>query len=114
MVGNTIRLSLERHHEEMEVLNLIGATQAFIRRPFLYRGMLYGTFGGMIALLVTYCVVHALTSPTEQLLSLYQGIFTLENLTFYDTVAFLVASILLGWLGAVFAFVQQRRALNEY
>ncbi|HRE32933.1 MAG TPA: FtsX-like permease family protein, partial [Candidatus Berkiella sp.] len=108
MVGNTIRLSLERHREEMEVLNLIGATRAFIRRPFLYRGMLYGTFGGMIALLVTYCAVYTLTSPAQQLLSLYQGIFTLENLTFYDTVAFLVASILLGWLGAVFAFVQQR------
>lgn len=114
MVGNTIRLALERHRDEMEVLNLVGATQAFIRRPFLYRGMFYGAFGGIIALLVTYVAILTLASPTQQLLSLYQGIFTLENLTFYDTVAFLLASILLGWLGAVVAFVQQRRALNEY
>lgn len=114
MVGNTIRLALERHRDEMDVLNLVGATQAFIRRPFLYRGMLYGAFGGIIALLVTYIAIFTLSTPAKQLVSLYQGIFTLENLTFYDTVAFLVASITLGWLGAVVAFVQQRRALNEY
>lgn len=114
MVGNTIRLALERHRDEMEVLNLVGATQAFIRRPFLYRGVFYGAFGGIIALLVTYAAILALTTPAQQLLSLYQGIFTLENLTFYDTVAFLLASVLLGWLGAVVAFMQQRRALNEY
>ncbi|MGE3318518.1 MAG: permease-like cell division protein FtsX [Candidatus Berkiella sp.] len=114
MVGNTIRLALERHREEMDVLNLVGATKAFIRRPFLYRGMLYGALGGIIALLVTYCAVLTLSTPTKQLVSLYQGIFTLENLTFYDTVAFLAASILLGWLGAVVAFMQQRRSLNEY
>lgn len=114
MVGNTIRLALERHKDEMDVLNLVGATEAFIRRPFLYRGMFYGAFGGIIALLVTYIAIFALSTPTEQLVSLYQGIFTLENLTFYDTVAFLVASVALGWLGAIVAFMQQRRAQFEY
>jgi len=114
MVGNTIRLALERHRDEMDVLNLVGATKAFIRRPFLYRGMFYGAFGGMIALLVTYIAIFTLSNPTQQLVSLYQGIFTLENLTFYDTVTFLAASITLGWLGAIVAFVQQRRALKEY
>lgn len=114
MVGNTIRLALERHRDEMDVLNLVGATKAFIRRPFLYRGMFYGAFGGIIALLVTYIAIYTLSTPTQQLVSLYQGIFTLENLTFYDTVAFLTASIMLGWLGAVVAFMQQRRTLNAY
>jgi cell division transport system permease protein len=114
MVGNTIRLALERHRDEMDVLNLVGATEAFIRRPFLYRGMLYGAFGGIIAVLVTYIAIFTLSAPTQQLVSLYQGIFTLENLTFYDTVAFLVASITLGWLGAIVAFMQQRRTQNEY
>lgn len=111
MVGNTIRLALERHREEIEVLNLIGATKAFIRRPFLYRGALYGGLGGLIAALIISLMLACLKPYTDQLASLYHSVFTLENLQFYDTVTLLAASSGLGWLGAILAYKQQDRSL---
>lgn len=111
MVGNTIRLALERHREEIEVLNLIGATKAFIRRPFLYRGALYGGLGGLVAALTISLTVSCLAPYTSQLAALFHTVFSLENLQFYDTVALLVASSGLGWVGAAIAFIQQDRSL---
>jgi cell division transport system permease protein len=111
MVGNTIRLALERHRSEIEVLNLVGATNAYIRRPFLYRGLLYGGLGGVIALLIMNLVIHALKDPVQELSSLYQGIFVLQSLKFYDTVMLLAASAGLGWIGAAIAFQQQIHTL---
>ncbi len=109
MVGNTIRLALERHKDEIEVLNLIGATVAFIRRPFLYRGALYGGLGGIIAILMINTMTYTLEGPALELSSLFHGVFFLENLSFYDTVLLLIASSGLGWLGAAIAFAQQNR-----
>ncbi|MBS0287125.1 MAG: hypothetical protein JSR17_07505 [Proteobacteria bacterium] len=111
MVCNTIRLAVARHHDEIEVLNLIGATTAFIRRPFLYRGILYGGLGGLIAALLITLVNGQLEKQAQHFENLFQGIFLLENLTFYDTVLLLVASASLGWLGAAIAFAQQHRLL---
>ncbi|MBN9289419.1 MAG: hypothetical protein BGO43_10595 [Gammaproteobacteria bacterium 39-13] len=114
MVSNTIRLAVERHRDELEVLNLIGATTAFIRRPFLYRGILYGGLGGVVAALILNTINHTLQAPAAQLSSLFAGVFFLENLRFYDTVMLLVASAALGWIGAAIAFIQQRHSLyNE-
>lgn len=113
MVSNTIRLAVERHREELEVLNLIGATNAFIRRPFLYRGLLYGGLGGVVAILILNTINHTLQAPATQLSSLYAGVFFLENLKFYDTVMLLVASAALGWVGAAIAFTQQRHNLSN-
>ncbi len=113
MVGNTIRLALERHKDEIEVLNLIGATTAFIRRPFLYRGVLYGGMGGVVAAIVINQAGNALFSQAQHFENLFQGVFLLENLSFYDTVLLLAASALLGWLGAAIAFAQQHRLARE-
>lgn len=113
MVGNTIRLALERHRDEIEVFNLVGATQSYIRRPFLYRGILYGGLGGVIAILIMNIIINTLQTPVKELVSLYQGVFSLENLKFYDTVALLAASAGLGWLGAIVAFSQQQRATSH-
>lgn len=110
IVGNTIRLALERHRDEIEVLNLVGATQTFIRRPFLYRGILFGGLAGVIAILILNLALLLLKNPTEEIVSLYQDLFRLQYLSFYDTLLFLGASALLGWGGAAFAFVQQQRA----
>lgn len=112
MIGNTIRLALEKHKDEIQVLNLIGATLAFIRRPFLYRGFLYGGLGGVIAVLIINTLTHILQKPSEELASLFHGVFFLENLRFYDTVLLLAASAGLGWLGAAIAFTQQNRAVT--
>lgn len=111
MVGNTIRLALERHRDEIEVLNLVGATNAYIRRPFLYRGLLYGGLGGVIATLMMNFVIHHLKDPAQALSSLYQGVFMLDTLKFHDTVMLLAASAGLGWVGAAIAFQQQIHSL---
>jgi len=112
IVGNTVRLALESHREEITVLNLIGATNAFIRRPFLYRGMLYGMLGGIISALIISLALFALKGPAQELSSLYYGLFSLEKLHFYDTVWLLAAGCALGWLGAIIAFTQQNLATN--
>lgn len=110
MVGNTIRLALERHRDEIEVLNLVGATTSFIRRPFLYRGVLFGALAGVLAIVILRVAIVFLKAPTEELVSLYQGLFRLESLPLSDTLLFLMASTFLGWLGAIVAFMQQQRA----
>lgn len=112
MVGNTIRLTLERHRDEIEVLNMIGATLGFIRRPFLYRGMLYGVLGGIVAALVINLAIFALQTPIQQLSLLFEGVLSLRNLPLNDTLFLLITSTMLGWLGAAIAFTQQAHGLT--
>jgi cell division transport system permease protein len=109
IIGNTIRLALEHHRDEIQVLNLVGATRAFIRRPFLYRGMLYGGFGGMVAILMIYVLFYALNPLVQQIANLFNNTFSLKNLEFYDTIFLLLSSAGLGWLGASMAFTQQNK-----
>lgn len=108
MIGNTLRLTLERHRDEIEVLTLMGATLAYIRRPFLYRGTLYGLLGGLVSVLVINIGIVCLQTPTDALNALFQGLFVLAPLPLDDTLYTLSASALLGWLGAMIAFSQQR------
>lgn len=113
MVGNTIRLAMERHRDEIEVFSLIGATGAYIRRPFLYRGILYGGLGGLTALIILSIGLFFLASPVNHLISLYEGVSRIQSLSFSDTLYFFSLSALLGWLGAIFAFAQQKRAIYQ-
>lgn len=116
VVSNTIRLALERHQDEIEVLTLIGATQAFIRRPFFYRGILLGICAGFVALLILGLGILLLHQPTETFVSLFKSFFHLQGLSFSCSLLFLIASACLGWLGAGLAFTQQRAMVskNEY
>lgn len=113
MVGNTIRLALERHRDEIEVFNLIGATPRYIRRPFLYRGLLYGVLGAVVSLLILEIAMHFLQPPTRTLVALYDGVFTLDSLHLQDTLSFIAASAFLGWAGAGLAFLQQQRLFQS-
>jgi cell division transport system permease protein len=116
VVSNTIRLALERHRDEIEVLTLVGATYAFIRRPFLYRGILLGILAGTIAILILGLGMLLLRHPTEAFVSLFQGLFKLQGLTLHQSFIFLVTSAVLGGIGAHLAFTQQRAMItkNEY
>lgn len=116
VVSNTIRLALERHQDEIEVLTLVGATEAFIRRPFLYRGILLGLLAGFLALLILGLGILFLHQPTEAFVTLFQGLFQPQGLSFGYSLLFLSASAWLGWLGAGLAFIQQRAmtSKNEY
>lgn len=116
VVSNTIRLALERHQDEIEVLTLVGATEAFIRRPFLYRGTLLGILAGFIALLILGLGILLLLEPTETFVSLFQTFFHPQGLSFSYSLLFLTLSACLGWIGACLAFTQQRAmaSKNEY
>lgn len=101
--GNTIRLQILTRQEEIEVSKLIGATDRFIRLPFLYHGALQGLIGGAAGWAVIGVSVLALNGSVARLASLYGSTFQLQHLAWGEGLALLVFSTLLGWLGAFLA-----------
>lgn len=101
IVGNTIRLELQDRQEEIAVTTLMGATNGFIRRPFLYAGLWYGLLGGVIAwLLVTFLLV-LLRGPVHRLAELYGGHYELAFLSASDSFLLIVLSSALGVAGSL-------------
>ena len=80
IVGNTIRLDIENRRDEIEVTKLVGGSNAFVRRPFLYNGVWYGLGGGLIAWLVVTVAVSLLADPVERIAGLYGSRFELAGL----------------------------------
>lgn len=103
---NTIRLQILTQREEIEVSKLIGASNGFIRRPFLYFGLLQGLLGGSAAWLIVSISLTLLNSNLSELTLLYASNFTLHNLSAGDTYTLLLFSAYLGWLGALLSVTQ--------
>lgn len=103
VVGNTIRLTVEARRDEIIIMKLLGATDTFIRRPFLYTGFWYGLLGGVAALLLAAAALLALRGPVGELASLYQSDLTLSGVGIGTALLVLVGSALLGLLGSVLA-----------
>lgn len=101
--GNTIRLQILTRHAEIEVSRLIGATDGFIRRPFLYFGAIQGLFGGLVAWGVISLGILLLTPQIAILALLYASPFRLQALSLGDGLVLLAAAAALGWLGAYLA-----------
>jgi cell division transport system permease protein len=97
---NTIRLQILTQRAEIEVAKLIGATDAFIRRPFLYLGALQGFLGGVLALAILRASLFALNSEVAELAATYGSEFRLRFLAPGDALAVAAFSGTLGWLGA--------------
>lgn len=110
ITGNTIRLQILSQREEIEVSKLIGATDPFVRRPFLYHGALQGFAGGVVAWLIVTATLHLLNASIDRLASLYNLNFHLVAPPTGDILALLVFATLLGWLGA---FLSVGRHLRE-
>jgi cell division transport system permease protein len=100
IVGNTIRLDIQNRRDEIEVTKLIGATDAFIRRPFLYTGVWYGLVGGLIALALVSLSVVALDEPVRRLSGLYGSPFRLIGPGARGGVLLAGLGVVLGWLGS--------------
>ena len=100
VVGNTVRLDIHNRRREIEVAKLVGATDAFIRRPFLYGGMWTGLGGGLLALLTVALVRWSLSEPVQALARAYGGDFGLRGLQPGEALTLLVSSALLGLAGA--------------
>jgi cell division transport system permease protein len=100
VVGNTVRLDIQSRREEIGVLQLLGASDGFVRRPFLYLGAWYGLGAGALALGVLTLAWLALREPLADLAARYGSNFALQGLPPLPALAVLAAAGVLGWLGA--------------
>lgn len=100
IVANTLRLAIQNRREEIEIIKLIGATNAFIRRPFLYLGLGYGLLGGLVAWVLVRLALALLHDPVAQLSKLYGSDFQLIRLSLIESALLLGLGGLLGLLGA--------------
>jgi cell division transport system permease protein len=100
VVGNTIRLAIAARVDEIRVVKLVGGTNAYVRRPFLYTGLWYGMVGGLLAWLLLILCWALLNGPVADLAELYGSGFELKPLSAGAAMVLLLAAMLLGWLGA--------------
>ncbi|BFM19303.1 permease-like cell division protein FtsX [Gilvimarinus japonicus] len=100
VVGNTIRLAIESRRDEILVVKLVGGTDAYVRRPFLYTGLWYGLGGGLIALLLLALGLAWLEAPVASLAELYQSEFSLSGLSLTHSLQLILAAGLIGLAGA--------------
>lgn len=100
IVGNTIRLSVQNRREEIEVVKLVGATDAFIRRPFLYTGFWYGLLAGLLCWIILEISLIWLQQPVANLAGLYQSQFSVSGLNILQSLQLITFSCGLGLLGS--------------
>lgn len=100
VIGNTIRLAIEARREEIVVVKLVGGTDAFVRRPFLYTGIWYGLGGGLGAWLIITSILFWLSYPVSSLVGAYSSQFSLSGLGLVESLMLLLSSAMLGLLGA--------------
>jgi len=110
---NTIRLQILTRREEIEVAKLIGATNPFVRRPFLWFGTLQGLAGGLAAWGVVALAIHLLNRDLAGLAALYSADFRMPGLSLPDAATLLAFSAVLGWLGAWLSVTRHLRRIGR-
>ncbi len=112
VIGNTIRLDIQSRREEIVVTKLVGASDGFIRRPFLYSGFVHGLAGGLLALLLIVAALSLLATPVQNLAGLYASGFSLKGLTPAESGLMVLAGAILGWMGAFIATARHLRSIE--
>jgi cell division transport system permease protein len=112
VVGNTIRLEIQNRAVEIEVTKLVGGTDAFIRRPFLYLGLCYGLGGALVATALVTVTLALVGPPVRNLAELYGSSFRLAGLSLRDAGTLLAGGAFLGWAGAGLATARHLRAIE--
>jgi len=112
VIGNTIRLEILNRRAEIEVTKLVGGTNAFVRRPFLYTGTLYGLAGGLVAFGIVVGAVTLLGRPVADLAAAYGSRFALVGPSGRDTLALVGGAVVLGWLGAWLSAARHLRTIE--
>ena len=112
VIGNTIRLDILNRRSEIEVMKLVGATDGFTRRPFVYGGIWYGLGGGALALALCAAAVGILSPSVAHLAKLYGSEFRLQGLGVAGDIAMLAMGVVLGWLGAWLAATRHIRDIG--
>lgn len=100
IVGNTIRLDIHSRREEIEITKLVGGSDAFVRRPFLYGGLWYGLGGGLLAWAVVAAVTGFVSPAVDSVAALYGSDFRLAGLDGRTSAVLVGGGALLGWVGS--------------
>lgn len=112
IIGNTLRLAIQNRQEEIQVLKLIGATDPFIMRPFLYSGVWYGLAGALVAVFLVNIFILSLGMVINQLTVVYQMHYPLTSLSIRQILLLVGFSIILGWIGARFSVKRQLASIE--
>ena len=110
VIGNTIRLEIQQRRPEIEVTKLVGGSNAFVRRPFLYTGLFYGLGGALLAALIIAAGLFYLDRAVGDLSAQYGSQFHLVGLSRRGLCALIGTGAGLGWLGA---FISTGRHLRQ-
>lgn len=111
VIGNTIRLHIENRRTEIEVIKLVGGTDSYVRRPFLYMGALYGLGAGLLSWGVLAYGLNWLNGAVVELAGLYGSDFSLAGVPAADGLSLLLGAVLLGYIGAWIAVARHLREL---
>jgi len=112
IIGNTLKAVIHHRQDEIQVLKLIGATDAYILRPFLYTGMWYGLLGALLSIVLLNGLFLYLTGAVNQLAAIYQMHYPLRVLTLQQTGLLMLVAVMLGWLSASLAVRRQLSFIN--
>jgi len=112
ILGNTIRLAIESRRDEIVIVKLVGGSNAFVRRPFLYTGLWYGVGGGVFAALLVSAGLWFLSAPVEQLAALYGSDFSLRGPGLIGSLNLVLVGGVLGLTGAWLAVSRHLGAIE--
>ena len=112
IIGNTIRLNILNKRDEIMVMKLVGATDAFIHRPFLYTGFWYGLLGGLIAWVAVILILWWMDSSIQAFAALYQKDFAVTGLSGSALFTMLGLSVLLGLIGSLISVQRHVREIE--
>ncbi len=112
IVGNTVRLDIDARRSEIEVVKLVGGSDGFVRRPFLYGGLWYGLGGALVGWLLVEALALSLAGPVARIASAYGSAFALHGLGLRSSLTLLASGAGLGWLGAFVAATRHLRVIE--
>jgi cell division transport system permease protein len=112
VVGNTIRLEILNRRAEIEVTKLVGGSNSFVRRPFLYTGVMYGFGGAVLAWAIVETAVMVLGRPIANLARVYGSHFALQGPPMNDVGVLLATGVVLGWAGAWLSAARHLRRIE--
>jgi cell division transport system permease protein len=112
IISNTIRLAVLNRKEEIQITQLIGGTDAFIRRPFLYSGFLQGLLGGLTSWLLVESSMAMVSGPIAELANLYGSNFHISGMDYQASLVLLAGGGLLGWLASRLAVSRHLDAME--
>jgi len=112
IIGNTIRLAILNQRDAIAVMKLVGATDSFIQRPFLYSGVWYGVLGGLVAVICVALLAEYFTGALIGLTDLYQSDFQLSGLDFSEMLTLILSAVILGLAGSYISVRKHIRAIE--